>query len=61
MPYKFAFVMDPLESVLPEKDTTFVFILESIARGHQVFFLGPKRWLSRWHDRSTNIVWNSRK
>src|SRR5438309_3972018 len=22
---------------------------------NQVFFLGPKRWLSRWHDRSTNM------
>jgi glutathione synthase len=34
----FAFVMDPLELVLPDKDTTFVFMLESLARGHEVYF-----------------------
>ncbi len=39
MAYKFAFVMDPLETVLPDKDTTFVFMLESLARGHQVYFV----------------------
>ena len=38
MAYKFAFVMDPLETVLPDKDTTFVFMLEAIRRGHQVYF-----------------------
>jgi glutathione synthase len=48
--YKFAFVMDPLESVLPDKDTTFVFMLEAIARGHQVFFLGLKDLYSRGHQ-----------
>jgi glutathione synthase len=48
--YKFAFVMDPLESVLPDKDTTFVFMLEAIARGHQVFFLGLKDLFSRGHQ-----------
>src|ERR1700747_574805 len=37
---KFAFVMDPLESVLPDKDTTFAFMLESLARGHEIFHLG---------------------
>jgi glutathione synthase len=40
VPYKFAFVMDPLENVLPDKDTTFVFMLESLKRGHQIFHLG---------------------
>ena len=50
MAYKFAFVMDPLESVLPDKDTTFVFMLEAIARGHQVFFLGLKDLFSRGHQ-----------
>jgi glutathione synthase len=37
--YKFAFVMDPLEKVLPDKDTTFAFMLETIARGHQAYFV----------------------
>jgi glutathione synthase len=35
---QFAFVMDPLELILPDKDTTFVFMLESQARGHEVYF-----------------------
>ena len=26
MAYKFAFVMDPLEAVMPDKDTTFAFL-----------------------------------
>src|SRR5215470_10472618 len=34
--------MDPLESVLPDKDTTFAFMLESLARGHELFYLGIK-------------------
>jgi glutathione synthase len=48
--YKFAFVMDPLESVLPDKDTTFVFMLEALARGHQVFFLGLKDLYTQGHQ-----------
>ncbi len=39
MAYKFAFVMDPLEKVLPDKDTTFAFMLEAIGRGHQAYFV----------------------
>ena len=42
MGYKFAFVMDPLEAMLPDKDTTFVFMLEALARGHEVYHLGLK-------------------
>jgi glutathione synthase len=37
--HKFAFVMDPLEKVLPDKDTTFAFMLEAIGRGHQAYFV----------------------
>jgi glutathione synthase len=40
MAYRFLFVMDPIERVLPDKDTTFVFMLESQARGHQVYVCG---------------------
>ncbi len=36
---RFAFVMDPIQNVLIDKDTTFVFILESQARGHEVHYL----------------------
>lgn len=36
---KFVFLMDPLETVNIDKDTTFVFMLESSRRRHQVYFL----------------------
>ncbi len=36
---KFVFLMDPLETVNIAKDTTFVFMLESSRRRHQVYFL----------------------
>jgi glutathione synthase len=48
--YRFAFVMDPLESVLPDKDTTFVFMLESLRRGHHISFVGLKDLFSRGHQ-----------
>lgn len=44
---KFAFIMDPLEKVLLDKDTTFVFMLEALKRGHQVFFLGLRDLYTR--------------
>lgn len=34
--------MDPMENVLPDKDTTFAFMLESLARGHELYHLGLK-------------------
>ena len=43
MAYKFAFIMDPLEGVLVDKDTTFVFMLEAQKRGHEVYFLGLRQ------------------
>jgi glutathione synthase len=42
--------MDPLDHVLPDKDTTFVFMLEALARGHQIFFLGLRDLYSRGHQ-----------
>src|ERR1700722_11718754 len=36
---KFAFLMDPLDKVLVDKDTTFVFMLEAQFRGHDIYFL----------------------
>lgn len=50
MAYKFAFVMDPLESVLQDKDTTFVFMHEALARGHQIFHLGLKGLYAKGHQ-----------
>ncbi len=47
MALKYAFVMDPLEKVLPDKDTTFVFMLESIRRGHQVFHADQRELFAR--------------
>ena len=38
MSYRFLFIMDPIERLLPDKDTTFVFMLESQARGHALYY-----------------------
>lgn len=35
---KFLFVMDPIERIHPDKDTTFVFMLEAQERRHEVFY-----------------------
>jgi len=40
MAYRFLFIMDPIEQILPNKDTTFVFMLESLLRGHAVYYCG---------------------
>ena len=40
MAYRCLFIMDPIERVLPDKDTTFVFMLESLERGHAVYICG---------------------
>ena len=40
MPYRFLFIMDPIERILPDKDTTFVFMLESQRRQHAVYYCG---------------------
>lgn len=37
---RFAFLMDPIEHVLVDKDTTFALMLESQRRGHEVFTVG---------------------
>ena len=47
MAYKYAFVMDPLEKVLVDKDTTFVFMLEALKRGHEIYFLGLRDLYAR--------------
>ena len=44
---KFAFIMDPLERVLVDKDTTFVFMLEAQFRGHAIYFLGLRDLYAR--------------
>ena len=36
---RFAFIMDPIQHVLIDKDTTFVFMLEAQSRGHEVWYL----------------------
>lgn len=37
MPRRFLFVMDPIEHIQPDKDTTFVFMLESLRRHHELY------------------------
>src|SRR5271163_1516947 len=45
--HKFAFIMDPLERVLVDKDATFVFMLEAQFRGHEIYFLGLRDLYAR--------------
>lgn len=40
---RIGFVMDPLPRIAIDKDTTFVFMLEAQARGHEVSYLDPAR------------------
>ena len=47
---KFLFLMDPLETVIFEKDTTFMMMLGAHARGHEVYFL-PKNGISLVEDK----------
>ena len=42
---KFLFLMDPLETVIFEKDTTFIIMLGAHARGHEIYYL-PKDGIS---------------
>jgi glutathione synthase len=50
VPYRFLFVMDPLSQVLVDKDTTFAFMLETVARGHEAYFAGLKDLVARGHQ-----------
>ncbi|MBI2486541.1 MAG: glutathione synthase [Deltaproteobacteria bacterium] len=42
MQLRMAFVMDPIQTINIEKDTTFVLMLESQSRGHEVWYLELK-------------------
>jgi len=42
---KFLFLMDPLETVKFEKDTTFILMLGAHARGHEIYYV-PKEGIS---------------
>lgn len=44
---RIAFLMDPIENVLVDKDTTFALMLSAQARGHEVFTLGPREVFAR--------------
>jgi len=37
---KFIFLMDPLDRVIMEKDTTFILMLGAYRKGHDVYYLG---------------------
>ena len=54
---KHAFIMDPLESVKPWKDTTYFLMLGARERGHEVCYLDQNS-LSLVHDALwANVVW----
>lgn len=42
MNLKIAFIMDPIHTINTKTDTTFVFMLESQSRGHEVYYLELK-------------------
>ncbi len=46
-PMKMAFVMDPVESIDPQKDTTLVLMLEARSRSHEVFYVKPETLCAR--------------
>ena len=41
------FIMDPLEGVIVDHDTTFAFMLEAQSRGHRVFHCEMKNLVAR--------------
>jgi glutathione synthase len=47
---RFLFVMDPLAQVLVDKDTTFAFMLEAMARGHEIYFANLRDLVARGHQ-----------
>ena len=50
MAHRYLFVMDPLSQVLVDKDTTFAFMLEAVARGHELYFAGLRDLVARGHQ-----------
>jgi glutathione synthase len=42
--------MDPLSQILADKDTTFAFMLETVARGHEAYFAGLKDLVARGYQ-----------
>jgi glutathione synthase len=47
---RIAFLMDPVEHVLVDKDTTFALMLSAQARGHEVLTFGPRELFARGPD-----------
>lgn len=47
---QFLFVMDPAESMLPDKDTTFAFMRGALARGHHCWHCEPRSVTTVDHD-----------
>lgn len=47
---RFVYVMDPIERVLPDKDTTFAFVRAAQARGHEALHCEPRDLFVRAGD-----------
>src|SRR5262249_30444578 len=52
---RIGFVMDPLPRISIDKDTTFVFMLEAQARGHEIFYMDPHD-LALHHGRPEGLL-----
>src|SRR5215831_2340468 len=44
---RIAVIMDPIESILVDRDTSFALMLAAQTRGHEVFYLGQR---DLWYD-----------
>jgi glutathione synthase len=54
--YRIAVIMDPIEHVAIDKDTTFAFMLEAQSRGHELFYF-QQRHLSASGNRASARAW----
>ena len=51
----FLFLMDPLETIIMEKDTSFILMLASYKRGHNVYFLPDGGIIHRDHQTAFEV------
>jgi len=54
--YRIAVIMDPIEHLAIDKDTTFAFMLEAQSRGHELFYL-QQRHLSASGSQASAHAW----
>src|SRR5436305_568587 len=53
---RFVYVMDPMDQVLPDKDTTFAFLRAAQARGHESLHCLPRAIIVRDGDKNARSI-----